>query len=104
MKTIPGKQQFVSFPIFKLDPVWRRLSDSERRKGKAEFAEVIEAWQDRMIILAYSLVGIRGDSDFFLWRVTYSLEDLQEMTAQLMARLTAMVEDLRERYPKRWLE
>src|SRR5437879_703735 len=84
MKTIPGQQQFVSFPIFKLDPQWRRLPESERRKGKEEFAEVVESWPDRMIILAYSLVGIRGDADFFLWRVSYKLEDLQEMSAELM--------------------
>ena len=37
-----------------------------------------------MILLAYSLVGIRGDSDFFLWRVSYRLEDLEEMSSQLM--------------------
>ena len=84
MKVIPGKQQFVSFPIFKLDPLWRRLPEFERRKGKAEFADVIGSWQDRMIILAYSLVGIRGDSDFFLWRVSYNLEDLELMSAELM--------------------
>jgi len=84
VKTIPGKQQFVSFPIYKLDPAWRRLSESERRKGKAEFCEIIESWQDRMILLAYSLVGIRGDSDFFLWRVSYNLEDLEAMSAELM--------------------
>jgi chlorite dismutase len=84
MKTVPGKQQFVSFPIYKLEPVWRRLSETERRKGKAEFCDVIESWQNRMILLAYSLVGIRGDSDFFLWRVSYNLEDFEQMSAQLM--------------------
>jgi len=84
MKVIPGKQQFVSFPIFKLDPVWRRLSETERRKGKSEFCDVIESWQGRMILLAYSLVGIRGDSDFFLWRVSYNLEDFEQMSAELM--------------------
>lgn len=84
MKTVPGKQQFVSFPIFKLDPAWRRLSEQERARGKQEFREVIEAYSDRMIQLAYSLVGIRGDSDFFLWRVSYDLETLQQQTAELM--------------------
>ncbi len=84
MKVIPGKQQFVSFPIYKLDPVWRRLSETERRKGKAEFCEVIESWQERMILLSYSVIGMRGDSDFFLWRVSYHLEDLEAMSAELM--------------------
>ncbi len=84
VKTIPGKQQFVSFPIFKLDPAWRRLSEQERTKGKNEFREVIESYSDRMIQLAYSLVGIRGDSDFFLWRVSNDLETLQQESAELM--------------------
>jgi len=84
MELLPGKQQFVSFPIFKLDPLWRRLPEPERRRGKAEFQSVIESFQDRMIVLAYGLLGIRGDSDFFLWRVSYHLEELEDMTAQLM--------------------
>ena len=84
MEFIPGKQQFVSFPIYKLDPAWRRLPEVERRKGKEEFCKVMESWQERMIVLSYSVVGIRGDSDFFLWRVTYNLEDLEAMSAELM--------------------
>ena len=42
MEMIPGKQQFVSLPIYKLDPLWRRLPESERRQGKEEFREVVE--------------------------------------------------------------
>ncbi len=84
MKVIPGRQQFVSFPIYKIDSAWRRLPESERRKGKEEFCRVIESFQENMIILAYSLIGIRGDSDFFLWRVCYDLENLEQMSAQLM--------------------
>ena len=54
MKTIPSKQQFVSFPIFKLDPAGRRLSEAERKTGKKEFAEVMESVQNDMIVLGYS--------------------------------------------------
>jgi chlorite dismutase len=86
MKIIPNKQQFVSFPFFKLDPAWRRLSENERRLGKNEFSEVVESYQgtDNSIVLAYSLVGIRPDADFFLWRVSYDLETVEEMSARLM--------------------
>jgi hypothetical protein len=38
-----------------------------------------------MLIIPYSLVGIRGDCDFMLWRITYDLPKLQEMTAKLLA-------------------
>lgn len=84
MKVIPDRQQFVSFPFFKLDPAWRRLSESERSRGKAEFLEVAESFKDRMILLPYSLIGMRGDADFFFWRVSYQLEDFEDMTARLL--------------------
>jgi chlorite dismutase len=84
MKTIPDRQQFVNFPFFKLDPAWRRLSESERARGKAEFAEVCESIQDSMILLPYSLIGVRGDADFFFWRVSYALESFEDMTAKLL--------------------
>jgi chlorite dismutase len=83
MKVIPNRQQFVSFPFFKLDPVWRRLSDSERARGKAEFVQVAESYKDQMILLPYSLQGIRGDADFFFWQVSYELEDFEKLSAQL---------------------
>lgn len=84
MKILPDRQQFVNFPFYKLDPVWRRLSESERARGKADFREVVESYSDRMIHLCYSLVGLRGDADFFFWRVSYRLEDFEEMTARLL--------------------
>jgi chlorite dismutase len=84
VKVIPDRQQFVSFPFFKLDPAWRRLSESERSRGKAEFLEVAESFKDRMILLPYSLIGMRGDADFFFWRVSYQLEDFEDMTARLL--------------------
>ena len=83
MNVIEGKQQFVSFPFFKLDPAWRRLPEAERTRGKNEFREVIEASRE-MIVLPYSVIGVRGDSDFFFWRVSYQLEDFESQTAQLL--------------------
>jgi chlorite dismutase len=84
MDIIPGKQQFVSFPFFKLDPAWRRLPERERQQGKAEFRAVVEAFEKQLIVLPYSLVGVRGDADFFFWRVSYSLEDFEQMTSRLL--------------------
>jgi chlorite dismutase len=36
-------------------------------------------------VIPYSLVGIRGDCDFMLWRISYDLPKFQEMTAQLLS-------------------
>ena len=38
-----------------------------------------------MLVTAYSLVGIRGDCDFMLWRIGYEPLKLQEMGARLLA-------------------
>jgi chlorite dismutase len=84
MKIIPDRQQFVSFPFFKLDPAWRRLPDAERQRGKEAFCQVIESFQTDMIVLPYSVIGMRADSDFFLWRVGYTLEGFEDMTARLL--------------------
>ena len=81
------KRQFVSFMFYKVDPAWRRLSPSEREQGKKEFMAVVEDYRrDKSILVCcYSTVGTRGDCDFMLWRISYSLEAIQEFTARLLA-------------------
>jgi chlorite dismutase len=83
----PVQRQFVNFAFYKVDARWRRLPEAERARGKRECQEVVDRFHDRtsFLILPYSVVGIRGDSDFLLWRIAFELEPLQEMTAQLLA-------------------
>jgi chlorite dismutase len=78
-------RQFVHYSFFKVDPAWRRLPEAERREGKAAFARVVEEYRGRAIIVPFSLVGMRGDVDFLLWRIAFDLETLQEMTSRLLA-------------------
>jgi chlorite dismutase len=81
------KRQTVSFTFFKVLPEWRRLPLAERDAHKAAFAEVIERWNipGRLLSLTYSTVGTRGDVDMCLWRICYSPDDLNQMTAELLA-------------------
>ena len=81
------KRQFVNFMFYKVDPAWRRLSPSEREQGKKEFMAVVEDYsRDKTIlVLCYSTVGTRCDCDFMLWRISYSLEAIQEFTSRLLA-------------------
>lgn len=78
-------RQFVNFVFYKVDPAWRRLSEQERAVGKNEFCQVVESYKDSMIVLAYSTVGVRGDCDFMLWRISYDLDAFQQMSAKLLA-------------------
>lgn len=79
------RRQVVTFVFYKVDPAWRRLPQAEREQGKHEFCQVVQDFSGGMKILPYSLVGIRGDCDFLLWRIGYELEPMQEMAAQLFA-------------------
>jgi chlorite dismutase len=77
--------QYVAYTFYRVDPAWRRLPVEERAAAKEAFAEVIESWQERMEIRSYSLVGVRPDADFFLWKLTERYDDLRELGAELNA-------------------
>jgi chlorite dismutase len=77
--------QYVAYTLFKVDPAWRRLPVEERAAGKDAFAEVVEDWSERMELRTYSLVGIRPDADFMLWKLTERFDDLRELGAALNA-------------------
>jgi chlorite dismutase len=78
--------QYVAYTFFKVDPAWRRLPVEERIAGKEAFADVVDDWSARMSALrAYSTVGVRPDTDFFLWKISERYEDLGELGGELNA-------------------
>jgi chlorite dismutase len=78
--------QYVAYTFYKAVPEWRRLPIEERTAGKDAFAEVVEAWGERMDALrVYSTVGVRPDCDLFLWKITQRYLDLAELGAELNA-------------------
>ena len=83
-----GKQaprQFVNFSFFKLDPAFRRLPQAEIDKGKKEFMEVLEEYDNRrdIIVLSYTTMGIRADAEIMFWRVSHRMENFQEMNTKM---------------------
>ncbi len=79
------KRQYVNYLFFKADPAWRRLPRDQRDAGKAEFEGVVKDWRQRGLIIPFTTVGTRADTDFFLWRISERLEDFTEMTTQLFS-------------------
>jgi len=79
------KRQYVNYLFFKVDPAWRRLSAEERATGKKEFEAVIAEYSSDVMVIPYSTVGIRPEVDLMFWRISYSLESLQAMSAKLSA-------------------
>jgi chlorite dismutase len=67
---------FVKFTFFKLDPAWRRRSEEERARDKAEFQAACEDFAEDRSLRAYSTVGTRGDTDLMLLSQSPILEDI----------------------------
>ena len=77
---LAAARQLVSFCFFRLDPAWRRLPRTTKNKHTGELQAVVQHFSKRLMVLSYSLVGLKADADFLLWRVGTSLEALQEMS------------------------
>ena len=71
------RRDFVKYSFFKVDPAWRLLPEKERQGSKAQFAEVLNEFSDRVSMSSYSMVGTRGDADFLLWKVSEELEAIK---------------------------
>jgi chlorite dismutase len=77
--------QYVAYTLYKVDPAWRRLPVEDRAAGKEALAEVVAAWQERMELRTYSLVGVRPEVDFMFWKLTERYDDLRELAVDLNA-------------------
>jgi chlorite dismutase len=77
------RQQYVNYIFFQVDPSWRRLPRGERDLGKTEFEGLFKDWQSRCLMIPFTTVGMRADTDFMIWRISERLEDFTEMTTQL---------------------
>jgi len=74
-------RQLVGFSFYRVDPTWRRLPKGTKKKQGDELLSVVNGFSKRLMVLTYSLTGLKADVDFLIWRVGSRLEDLQEMSA-----------------------
>ncbi len=81
----PAKQprQFVNFAFYKLDPAWLRLDARTRQDGARELAAVITRHAEKFLVYPYTTFGVRPDTDFLLWRISYNLDDFEAMAAAM---------------------
>ncbi len=79
--TLPAQaRQLVSFCFYSVDPAWRRLPTDLRQQHSAELCQVVTAASNELLVLTYSLVGLKAGVDFLIWRVGQRLEQLQTMS------------------------
>jgi chlorite dismutase len=79
------RRQYLNYSFYRLEPVFRRLPADERRAAAAEFIDLVKSWEssDDVILRTYSLVGLRADVDFMLWRIAFEPMCFQSMEAAL---------------------
>jgi chlorite dismutase len=80
------RRQYLNYSFYRLDPVFRRLPAEERRAAAAEFIELVRTWEssaEDLILRTYSLVGLRADVDFMLWRIAFDPLCFQSMEAAI---------------------
>jgi chlorite dismutase len=84
-----NRRQFLNYSFYRLDPVFRRLPAGERREAAAGFVELVRQWEssDDLILRTYSLVGLRADVDFMLWRISFDPTCFQTAEAGLRQSL-----------------
>ena len=76
-------RQFVTFTFYRARPEWRALGAEEKEAAKREYVELVDSFRKELLIHSYSIVGLRSNVDFMLWRIGYHLDPLQEMSARL---------------------
>ncbi|AHY47423.1 hypothetical protein RradSPS_2140 [Rubrobacter radiotolerans] len=76
--------QYINYIFYKLDPLWRRLPEEEREAGKREFLEAVREHSGEMLLRSYSMMGLRSDADFMLWRIGYDLDAFERMQSAVM--------------------
>ena len=78
------EREFVRFSFYKLDPAWRRLPPSERKRHKDEFVSIVGEFGRKFMVYSYSLISTRGDCDFLLWQATKNLDHFHEFAAAIL--------------------
>ncbi len=76
-------RQFVTFTFYKTRPEWRMLDAQAKLEAKRQYVEVFESFRRQLLMHCYSIVGLRSNVDFMMWRIGYSLDPFQEMSARL---------------------
>lgn len=76
--------QYINYIFYKLDPLWRRLPEENRESGKREFLAAVDEHSRDMLLRSYSMMGLRSDADFMLWRIGYDLDAFEKMQSAVM--------------------
>ncbi len=75
------EQYYFNFSFFKIDPKWRWMADLAKEESAKEVEIVLS--NAKIGYRSYSNLGLREDSDFLLWFVAKSIEEIQSVIEKL---------------------
>ena len=81
---IPVNPTFVDFLCFSVDPAFRRLPDAEKKQRIEEFGRQLNSRRSDADFRFYLSIGLRHDTDFFLWAVSKDMSAFQPLTAGIL--------------------
>ncbi len=76
-------EMFFTFTFYKVDPKWRWLNEMGKDEASREFNELLQAASKRMKIQTYSTLGLRHESEFMIWTISSSLENIQVLSSKI---------------------
>ena len=76
-------EKFFTFTFYKVDPKWRWLNEMGKDEASREFLELLNTARKRMKIRTYSTIGLRHDSEFMIWTMSPSLENIQVLASKI---------------------
>ncbi|HEU5119774.1 MAG TPA: chlorite dismutase family protein, partial [Candidatus Nitrosocosmicus sp.] len=79
----PTSEKFITFTFYKTDPKWRWLNEMGKDEASREFIELLQATSKRMKIRTYSTLGLRHESEFMIWAISPSLENIQVLSSKI---------------------
>jgi len=78
-----ASEKFFTFTFYKTDPKWRWLNEMGKDEASREFVELLQAASKRMKIRTYSTLGLRHESEFMIWAISPSLENIQVLSSKI---------------------
>ncbi len=74
-------QYYFNFSFFKVDPKWRWMADLAKEESAKEVENIIK--NSGIMFRSYSNLGLRDDTDFLLWFVAKTVEEIQVVIEKL---------------------
>jgi len=75
---------FHSYTFFQLNNSFRRMTSIKKNAYIKEFVQLVES-NKKVVVYAYSLVGLKSDCDILLWLHASSIEEIQLLIVQILA-------------------